>query len=170
VVLLYPGVVYGPGDLTDGSLVVKMVADHLRGAFPGVIGPGEGVWSYAFVDDVAEGHRSALERGRRGERYFLCGENRTMNDFFRVLAEVSGVAPPSRHIPYAVASFLGASLWAWAEVTGHPPALTHEVVNVFREHWAYSSAKAEAELNYRTTPLREGLARTVSWLREKGVA
>src|SRR5438552_4061959 len=69
VVLLYPGVVYGPGDRTEGNIVVNMVADHLRGAFPGIIGPGDRLWSYAFVEDVAGGHVAALERGRAGERY-----------------------------------------------------------------------------------------------------
>lgn len=165
VVLLYPGVVYGPGDRTEGNIVVNMVADHLRGAFPGIIGPGDRLWSYAFVEDVAGGHVAALERGRAGERYLLAGENVSMNDLFGALAEVTGVAPPRRHIPYPAASALGFLLYAWAELTGLPPLLTHEVVGVFREHWAYTSAKAERELGYHATPLREGLRRTVAWLR-----
>jgi farnesol dehydrogenase len=170
VVLLYPGVVYGPGDLSDGNLVVKMVLDHMRGRNPGIIGPGDRRWSYAFVEDVARGHLAALERGRKGERYFLCGENVDMNGFFATLQDVAGVKPPSVHIPYAAASLLGRAFWLWAELTGHPPLLTHQVVGVFREHWAYSSAKAESELGYRPTPLREGLARTVAWLRQTGAA
>jgi farnesol dehydrogenase len=170
VVTLYPGVVYGPGDLTDGNLVAKMVADHLRGRLPGIIGPGDRLWSYSFVEDVALGHASALERGQAGQRYFLGGDNVTMNGFFTALAKVAAVPPPRRHIPYAAASALGFAMWTWAELTGHPPQLTHEVVNVFREHWAYSSAKAERELGYRRTPLEEGLRRTVAWLRETGAA
>jgi farnesol dehydrogenase len=170
VVMLYPGVVYGPGDLTDGNLVVKMIADHMGGRFPGIVGPGDRSWSYAFVEDVAEGHALALEKGRKGERYFLCGENVAMTGLFETLRDVAGVAPPTRHIPYAVASALGFALYAWAELTGRDPLLTHEVVNVFREHWAYSSAKAERELGYRPTPLREGLRRTVEWLRESRLA
>jgi farnesol dehydrogenase len=165
VVILYPGVVYGPGDLTDGNLVVKMVDDHLHGRFPGIIGPGDRLWSYAFVDDVAEGHADALERGRAGERYFLAGENVTMVGLFARLEEVSGTPPPRRHIPYGVAEALGRSLVLWAEMTGRPPLLTHEVVAVFREHWAYSSAKAERELGYRPRPLIDGLRQTVEWLR-----
>jgi farnesol dehydrogenase len=168
VVMLYPGVVYGPGDMTDGNLVVKMVADHLCGRFPGIIGPGDRVWSYAFVDDVAAGHVAALERGRSGERYFLCGPNVSMNELFACLHEVAGAPVPRRHIPYAAASALGWALYAWAELTGHDPLLTHEVVNVFREHWAYASTKAESELGYRPTALAEGLRRTVAWLRETG--
>ena len=169
VVMLYPGVVYGPGDLTDGNLVVKMIADHLGGRFPGIIGPGDRLWSYAFVEDVAAGHLLALEKGRSGERYFLCGENVSMNGLFDTLRDVAGVAPP-RHLPYGVAASLGYALYAWAELTGRDPLLTHEVVNVFREHWAYSSAKAERELGYRPTRLREGLRRTVEWLRESRLA
>lgn len=170
VVILYPGVVYGPGDLTDGNLVVKMVADHLGGRFPGIIGPGDRLWSYAFVDDVAEGHVAALERGGRGERYFLGGENVSMNGLFSRLQDVAGVPPPRRHIPYATASLLGFALYLWAELTGRPPALTHEVVAVFREHWAYSSAKAGRELGYASRPLADGLRLTVAWLREKRLA
>jgi nucleoside-diphosphate-sugar epimerase len=165
VVILYPGVVYGPGDRTDGNLVVQMLDDHLRGRFPGIIGPGDRLWSYAYVEDVADGHALALARGRSGERYFLGGENVDMNGLFETLREVAGVAPPRRHIPYAAAAALGYSLYLWAELTGRPPLLTHEVVGVFREHWAYSSAKAERELGYRSRPLAEGLRRTVEWLR-----
>jgi farnesol dehydrogenase len=165
VVILYPGVVYGPGDRTDGNLVVQMVADHLAGRFPGIVGPGDRLWSYAFVEDVAAGHVAALERAAPGSRYFLAGENATMNELFAILAEVSGTPPPARHIPYPAAAALGYALYLWAELTGLPPRLTHEVVGVFREHWAYSSARAERELGYRPTPLREGLRRTVDWLR-----
>ena len=169
VVMLYPGVIYGPGDLTDGNLVVKMVVDHLHGRVPGILGPGDRLWSYAWVDDVAAGHVAALERGRAGQRYFLCGENVDMNGFFARLERLSGRPAPRRHIPYGAATALGALQWLWAELTGHPPQITHREVGVFREHWAYSSAKAQAELVYAVTPLEEGLRRTLAWLRERGL-
>lgn len=168
VVMLYPGVVYGPGEMTDGNLVVRMVADHLAGRFTAIIGPGDRLWSYAFVEDVAAGHVAAVEGGRKGERYFLGGENVDMNGFFATLSRITAVPPPRLHVPYAAASLLGLALVGWAELTGQPPVLTHEVVKVFREHWAYSSAKAIGELGYRPTPLEEGLRRTVAWLRETG--
>jgi farnesol dehydrogenase len=170
VVMVYPGVVYGPGEMTDANLIVKMIADHLHGRMPGVIGPGDRRWSYVYVEDVAEGHALALARGQRGQRYFLCGENATLDELFTKLHEVTGVPPPSRHIPYAAATALGGLMYLWAELTGHPPQLTHREVGVFREHWAYSSAKAERELGYRITPLLEGLRRTVEWLRQTGRA
>jgi nucleoside-diphosphate-sugar epimerase len=147
-----------------------MIADHLRGRLAGVIGPGDRLWSYSFVEDVALGHALALEKGRAGERYFLCGDNATMDGLFAAVQQATQVAPPRVHIPYPVASALGRLLWLWAEVTGHPPILTHGVVEVFRQHWAYTSEKAERELGYRITPLAEGVRRTVDWLREEGHA
>jgi farnesol dehydrogenase len=170
VVMLYPGVVYGPGELTDGNLVVQMIADHLGGRLPGVIGPGDRLWSYSFVEDVALGHALALERGRAGERYFLCGDNATLQDLFTAVERATKKAPPRLHIPYPVASALGGLCWAWADATGHPPMLTRGVVDVFKQHWAYTSQKAERELGYRITPLAEGVRRTVEWLRAEGHA
>src|SRR4051794_4840151 len=59
VVTLYPGVIYGPGPATDGNLVGRLMRDHLAGRLPGVVGP-ERLWSYAYVDDVADAHVAAL--------------------------------------------------------------------------------------------------------------
>jgi len=167
--MLYPGVIYGPGDLTDGNIVVRLIIDHLRGKLPGIVGPGDRLWSYSFVDDVAGAHVAALERGRSGERYCLCGENATLTQVFATVAELTGVPPPTRHIPYSLAWVLGYAAYLWAELTGHPPALTHETTRVFREDWAYTSAKAERELGYRPRSLRAGLESTVAWLKETGV-
>jgi nucleoside-diphosphate-sugar epimerase len=60
-------------------------------------------------------------------------------------------------------------MWSWAELTGHEPKLTHQVVDVYREHWAYSSAKAEREFGYHPRSLKEGLQLTLEWLRENGL-
>jgi farnesol dehydrogenase len=170
LVILYPGVVYGPGDMTEGNLVARLVSDHLRGRLPALVGPGNRLWSYSYVTDVADGHALALEKGKRGERYFLCGENATLTQLFALVQEMTGAAPPRWHLPYGVASALGRGMWIWAELTGLAPQMTQGEVGVFREHWAYSSAKAERELGYRSRPLREGLRATLDWLREKGAS
>jgi farnesol dehydrogenase len=168
LVLLYPGAIYGPGEMTEGNYIARMAADHLNGRFPGYLGAGDRLLSYSFVEDVSAGHLAALEKGKKGERYFLCGDNRTQVQLMETLSGIAGIAPPKRHIPFAVASLLGGVLLAWAELTGYPPLLTPAVVNTFKEHWAYSSAKAERELGYRITPLETGLRRTLEWLRTEG--
>jgi farnesol dehydrogenase len=170
VVMLYPGVVYGPGDMTEGNLVARLVSDHLRGKLPALVGPGNRLWSYSYVADVADGHVLALEKGKRGERYFLCGENATLTQLFSLVHEMTGVAPPRWHLPFPVATALGRGMWIWAELTGLAPQMTQGEVGVFREHWAYSSAKAERDLGYRSRPLKDGLRETIGWLRARGAA
>jgi farnesol dehydrogenase len=170
VVVLYPGVVYGPGDRTDGNIVARMIADHLNGRLPGLVGPADRRCSYAFVEDVAEGHALALEKGRPGDRFVLGGENATLARLFDLVHEIAGAAPPRLRIPYAAASLLGRLQWLWAETTGHPPRLTHGEVGVLREEWACDSGAAEREIGYMPRPLAEGLRETVRWLRETGQA
>jgi farnesol dehydrogenase len=168
VVIVYPGVVYGPGDLTEGNIVARMIADHLSGRLPGLIGQGDRRWSYAFVEDVAEGHAQALEKARPGDRFVLGGENATLERVFQLVQEISGKAPPRLHIPYPLASALGRLQWLWAELSGHPPQLTHGEVFVFREEWACNSSRAMSELGYTWRPLAEGLRETIRWLAATG--
>ena len=98
----------------------------MNGRLPGLVGPGDRRWSYAYVEDVAEGHALALEKGKAGERYVLGGENATLNGTSSSCSqEIAGTKPPRLHIPYAVASLVGRAQWLWAELTGHPPQLTH---------------------------------------------
>lgn len=167
VVLLYPGVLFGPGPATEGNLMERVVRDCLAGTFPGQFGRGDRRICYAFLEDVAEGFWLALRRGRRGERYVLGGENVTFVEFLDCLERVAGVVVRRRRIPFWLAESLG-RLHRWrARWFRIPPRLTDEVVRVYRHEWAYSSRKAQAELGYRITPLEEGLRRTVAWVRSR---
>jgi farnesol dehydrogenase len=155
--------------MTAGNIVSGLVADHLNGRLPALVGPGDRRWSYAFVEDVAEGHALALEKGRPGERFVLGGENATLGQLFALVQEMTGVAPPRLKLPYGIASALGRLQWLWAETTGHPPQLTPGEVAVFRQHWACDSHRAEERLGYHARPLAEGLRQTIDWLRREGL-
>jgi farnesol dehydrogenase len=164
VVIVYPGVIYGPGDMTEGNIIARLVADHLNGRLPALVGPSDRRWSYAYVEDVALGHALALERGVAGERLVLGGENATLAQLFDLVRQLTGAAPPRFKLPYAAASALGGLQWLWAELTGKLPQLTPGEVGVFRENWACDSRRAQERLGYRPRPLAEGLRATVEWL------
>ncbi|HZN53882.1 MAG TPA: NAD-dependent epimerase/dehydratase family protein [Candidatus Polarisedimenticolaceae bacterium] len=168
IVRLYPGVVYGPGSLTAGNHVVQNLLMHARGKLPGMLGAGDRRMSLAYTDDVVAGFASALERARDGSAYILGGDNRTLADLFEAFRAATGIAPPKRKIPYAVAGLIG-HVQRWrAELLGIEPELTDQVVRIYAHEWAYSSKRAEADLGYRITPLAEGVAKTVAWLRARG--
>src|SRR5205814_5820673 len=101
VVTLYPGVIYGPGPATDGNLVGRLMRDHLHGRLPGVIGP-ERLWSYAFVDDVADAHVAALVHPRPARDYVVGGVNAPQQAIYDYLKTARGRALP-RRVPYGAA-------------------------------------------------------------------
>jgi farnesol dehydrogenase len=156
---VYPGVVYGPGPLTEGNLVGRLIADHLTGRLPGLVGP-EHPWSYAYVDDVAAGHCTALERGRAGARYILGGDNAPQFRVFEVVRDLTGRRPP-RRIPFPVADALGAIEQLRVAIAGGVPLITRGAVEIFRHDWSLDSSDAIRELRYTITPLAEGVRRTV---------
>lgn len=165
VVIVLPGVIYGPGPRTEGNLVGGMIDQYLAGKFPGLLGDGEQRWSFAFNDDVVAGHLAALEKGKPGEEYVLAGDNHSLNGFFHLLAELTGVHHRVRHVPFALGKMAGAMELARARLTGRPPQLTPGVVEIFKHHWVYSSAKAARDLGYQVTPLEEGLRKTLERLK-----
>jgi len=163
IVILYPGVIYGPGPRTDGNLVGNIIAKFLEGNLPGLIGDLRKKWSFSYVDDVVEGHLQALEKGKLGEGYILAGENLSLRDFLVRLSSLCGKPQPKLVIPYWIAWSLGRLETLRADLTGKPPQLTHEVVNIYKHDWAFSSQKAMRELGYQITPFAEGLKRTVEY-------
>lgn len=166
IVTLYPGVIYGPGEMTDGSLMTRTIRDFMRRRVP-YLGSGDQTLCLAFIDDVVEGHLQALERGRPGRGYILGGENADYHRLFGLLSRLTGVAPPRLHVPFWTMALAGRALRWGARLTGAEPPITDEVVAIYRHDWAYSSARALDELGYRITPLEEGLRRTVDWLRRE---
>ena len=160
IVRVYPGVIYGPGPATEGNLIGRLLAEHLAGTLPGLIG-ADRPWSYAFVDDVAAGHVAALERGAPGERYALGGENAPQMRVFEIVRELTG-RPLPRRIPFALAAMVGALEEARAAIGRTPPRLTRGAVAVFRHDWSLDSSRAGNELGYRVTPLRNGIEQVLA--------
>ena len=165
--VVYPGVIYGPGELTEGNIVVRHVLDLIGKKLPALLGKPERRWSYVLVDDVARGTADVVER-EPGARYVLGGDNVTLAEFYALVEELTGVPVPKRRFPDRVAIAAGAMAKLWARATGTVPALTPDLVEIYRHDWAYSSAAATRDFGYRPTPLREGLSATLAWLKETG--
>ena len=162
LIRVYPGVIYGPGPLTEGNLVGRLIADHLRGRLPGLVGP-ENLWSYAYVDDVAAGQCAALERGTEGARYLLGGENAPQTRVFELVQRITG-RPKPRRIPFPIADALGAAEELRVRWFGGAPLITRGAVEIFRHDWSLDSSEAARNLAYTMTPLDEGIRRTVAEL------
>jgi farnesol dehydrogenase len=158
--------VYGPGLLSDSNGVTKMVKMYLDGKFRLLPGDGNSIGNYVFIDDVVEGHVLAMQRGRAGERYILGGGNASFNDFFRVLAGLTGQQVRMFKVPLPVMHLVARFMEMRANLTGTPPVLTPPWVKRYSYNWELSSEKAQAELGYAPMSFERGLVDTMKWLRQ----
>ena len=162
VVTLYPGVIYGPGPATEGDPVGRLMRDHLAGRLPAVIGP-ERLWSFTFIDDVADAHVAALTRPQPAREYIVGGVNAPQGAIYEFLRQARGRPLPRRMpAPAATVAALASELYSF--VMKRPPLLDRGVVEIFQHDWSLDSSPAEAELGLRLTPLEDGLARTLAAL------
>jgi farnesol dehydrogenase len=162
IVRLYPGVVFGPGVATEGNLVGRLLTDYLAGRLPGVIG-ADRIWSYSWVNDVAEAHVRAVESAAPGSTYGLGGENVPQMRLFEIVAARVAKRLP-RRIPYALASAIGTVEEMRARLLNTMPLLTRGTVQIFRYDWPVDSSLAIRDLGYRIQPFDEGMTRLLSEL------
>ncbi len=168
LVIVNPTRVFGPGQLSESNAVVDIIRQYCRGRFPILLNYGKNIGNYVLVDDVAEGHLLALERGRIGEKYILGSENYTLKEFCLTIGKVYGKKrfqlPIYKFIPLLVAHTMK---WT-AERFGIYPKITPGWVETFLADWEFSCDKARRELGYSPVPVEEGIRQTIDWLRELG--
>lgn len=165
--VIYPGVIYGPGELTEGNIVLRHVLDLAHKRLPALLGKAERVWNYSFVEDVAGGIVKALEEAPTGERYVMAGHNVTQGEFYDTVGRVFGIKTPNLRMPDFMATLSGAMMKGWAQLVGGTPKLTPDLVEVYRHDWALSCKKAESELGYTWHTLEEGLGKSAEWLKSR---
>jgi dihydroflavonol-4-reductase len=152
LIIVQPGLVYGPGDTSAVGGLLRRVLDSRLPALPF---PRLGV-SPVHRDDVAAGILLALDKGVPGESYVLAGPPVRMGELVARLAAVSGHRPP-RLLPTALlraaapfGRFVGPRL-------GLPPNLREVLSSSDGVTFWASSAKARTELGWTSRSLDQGL-------------
>ncbi|XP_010926381.1 uncharacterized protein [Elaeis guineensis] len=125
IVLLYPGVIYGPGKVTTGNVVAKILIERFNGRLPGYIGNGNDRTSFCHVEDVVSGHIAAMHKGRVGERYLLTGENASFKHVFDMAALITKTKRPWFHIPLWVIEIYGWISVFFSRITGKLPLISY---------------------------------------------
>jgi dihydroflavonol-4-reductase len=168
IVSVLPSGVFGPGDrkpTPNGRAIIEYLKQDPNRRLPAT----EGGISVVDVDDVAEGHVLAMERGRIGERYILGGENLTYRALIELLHDLTGLAEPGATPSAFMLQLAGRALELYARFTGRDPLLTAKLARDFAASKVWvTSAKAEAELGYRHRSAREALARSIRWYLANG--
>jgi nucleoside-diphosphate-sugar epimerase len=157
LVILQPGMVYGPGDT---SMTRETLRSYLQQRLPAV--PKGAAYCWAHVDDIAEGHRLALERGQPGRTYFLAGPAHTLAEAFAIAEQLTGIPAPKVQIP-ATALRIAAALVRPLELAVRlPPAWSAETLRVLAGvTYLGRSDRAREELGWQPRSLRDGLDETL---------
>ena len=164
LVVVNPSVVLGPGDVYLSS--TGAVQWYCKKKFPGYM---DGTLNIVDVEDVADGHISAADRGRVGERYILSNKNMTIKEFFELMEKVTGIPTPKMKIPYF---FAYGSAFFVERILGlsFPNFSTMDMdsVKLSKFKWFVDNSKAVRELGLHQTPVEETIQKTVKWFKENG--
>lgn len=154
LVIVQPGLIYGPGDT---SSVRTSLVSFLRGRLPML--PYETTLCWAHVDDVIEGHILAMQKGKVGESYNICGEPYNLYDAYQIASRVSG-----KRAPMGVSPKLMKAMSVLVRPLDFllPDSYTSEGLRVISGvTYIGDNSKARRELGYDPRPVSEGWAETV---------
>ncbi len=165
VIIVQPTAPFGPGDVKP-TPTGRFVVEAGAGRMPAYVNTGLNV---VHVDDVADGHLLAYEKGAIGESYILGGENRTLQWILETVAELTGQRPPRIRLPHW---FLTPIAYVWEGVTrirgSGEPMMTVDSVRMSRKLMYFSTEKARRELGYSPRPAVEALRDEIEWFYKHG--
>lgn len=157
-VIVNPAAPVGPRDIKP-TPTGKLIADAAAGRMPAYLETGINV---VHVDDVAEGHMLALERGRAGERYILGAENLSLHDLLALIDDVAGRKRNRLRLPRAAVWPLALASEALARF-GVEPLVTRDHLRMAKKTMFFSNAKAVRELGFAPRPARAAVADALAW-------
>ncbi len=157
LVILQPGVVYGPG---DPSAIGTAFRQYLRGRLP--VTPQQTAFCWAHLEDTAAAHRLAMERGRLGESYIVAGPVHTFREVFELAERLTGIPAPRIHPGPSAMKSAAALTKILGAVIPLPSAYSAESLNIMAgTTYIGDNRKARRELGFTPRSLAEGLRETL---------
>ena len=160
LVVVMPGVVYGPGDT---SLIAHTFRQYLRRRLPAI--PLKTTYCWAHVDDVAQAHLLAMEKGVPGESYIVAGPPHPMTEVFEIAERLTGLRAPRIRLGPEVMRVMAKASGLFEKVLPLPEAYRSEALRASAGvTYIASNEKARRTLGYAPRPLEAGLPETLEAL------
>jgi nucleoside-diphosphate-sugar epimerase len=161
IIVVMPGGVYGPG---DHSWIAEAMRLYYRG-LPAITGP-DTTLTYAHVEDVAEGHILAAERGRLGESYILAGPAVPLGEMVDFWSYLTGKSAPAVRVPSSALRPLAPVAGVAGSALPLPQLFTQEAIKTLGATYIARADKARKELGWQPRPLQAGMLETFEWIAE----
>jgi nucleoside-diphosphate-sugar epimerase len=157
LVIVLPGLVYGPG---DPSFVGDLLRSYLDGKLNKL--PRGTALCWAHVDDIAGGHILAMEKGVAGQSYIIAGFPHTFDEVFAIAEEITGKPAPKKLTSPATMKFFSGVMKVLEVFIKPPPHYSSEGLRVGAGvTYLARNDKARRDLGYEVQSLREGLGETL---------
>ena len=158
---VYPSLVYGPPGKKEGANAI--LRGFLKGRYP-VLAGADRRMSWIYLDDLVEGMLKMIAKAPPGRGYLMAGDVTTLRSLVDRVCRLGGVAPPRANLPIGVARAGLVLSSPFFKLAGRRPPFSHDQLNSLERHWAFSDARAQAELDWHPRSLDEGLPPTVAFL------
>jgi len=164
LVVVNPAGLIGAGDARP-TPTGRLVLQYLRGKMPFVPVAQS---NFVDVDDVADGHLLAMDKGRAGQRYILGGSNMTTKELLDAAAGVTGLRRPWS-LPYLFAYFGGLAGQVFVQGLFRRPCILNTAnVRFLRQRLFFSIDKARNELGWDPGSIETGVAKAAHWFCANG--
>lgn len=164
LIIVNPSTPIGPGDVRP-TPTGRIVLDTLMGRMPAYVNTGLNI---AHVDDIAQGHLLAYQRGKPGERYILGGDNMMLLQILQTIDEINGTRINRMRMPVNLMLPMAWCMEKIATITRIEPRATLDSIRMAKKLMFFSSAKAQRELGYQYRPVNEALEDAVMWFKKHG--
>jgi dihydroflavonol-4-reductase len=157
LVVVMPGVVYGPG---DHSPVHELFVRYMKKKLPAI--PRTTAYCWNHIDDTARAHLLAMEKGTPGESYVIAGPAHSLNEVLELANEITGIRTPRAISPswFRMFAWLTSKLaWLFPLPDSAQPEALRAMAGVT---YIASNNRARQELGYDPRPLRDGLVETLN--------
>jgi len=166
IIRIYPTRVYGPGVISKSNSVTKLILKYMKGSWHILPGKGDKIGNYVFITDIISGLMHAMERNIQNERIILGGTNISYLGFFNTIFSVTHRKSWLVKTPLFVMLIVAGISKVLAEIFGIQPLITAGWVRKYMVDWETCSTKAKEILEYKITPLEEGIRKTAQWLKK----
>jgi len=157
--------VYGPGLNTYSNGVNKIISKIMNDKVLYVPDKLNVEANYVYVEDVLNAQLLALEKGLSGEKYIIGGENEDYMGLFSRIKNISKSKISIIKLNYNLIKNGLSFINGCNKLLGSQSLVTPKVLDSLFTNRSASSQKAVSELDYKITPLNEGLDCTINFLK-----
>ena len=168
VVVVNPSTFYGPGDIKihSGEVFKNINSGNLRIVPPG----GTGVIA---IEDCVRGLIAAMDKGIKGQRYILNGENLTLIQLFNTIANLLDKSPITKKFPkwtYLPLYFTSFIIEEVSRIFGKSPIIDCGTIDMAWQFRYFDSTKSETQLGWKpSVSFKQTCKHALDFYRSEGI-